>query len=63
MSYVEKYLKYKAKYLSLQDLIGGKLNNNEIDILFELIDSDNSGKISRKEFIDFFMAAEASQPA
>jgi Ca2+-binding EF-hand superfamily protein len=62
MSYVEKYLKYKAKYLALQQsLAGGYLNDNEIELVFEIIDSDNSGSIDENEFLNFFMGADESK--
>ncbi len=57
MSYLEKYLKYKTKYFELKYQLGGKLNCGEMSIIFELIDNDNSGKISLNEFTKFFMAA------
>jgi len=58
MSLQEKYFKYKAKYTNLKNQLGGKLNQGEIDIVYELIDKDNSGSVEKQEFVDFFLNAD-----
>lgn len=59
MSYLEKYLKYKTKYMALKYQIGGNLNCDEINFIFDLMDTNKDNNISESEFKKFFMAADA----
>ena len=61
MSYLEKYLKYKTKYLNLKYQIGGNLNCGEMNVIFDLMDSNKDGNISEGEFLKFYMDADADK--
>ena len=59
MYYLEKYLKYKTKYMILKSQTGGDLNCDEMKIIFNVMDSNNDGNITEAEFLEFFMVADS----